>query len=377
VLGNGDDHRLVSRRRHDSSHSVGTSGETGSDGDDDVAIRVLSTVDTLEERKLHRVGYRGRVDRRDRFDNDVGVPDDLALRVEGLRVGIVGLRRVREGTKLDVLNTEGNVEGRVSSQGGAIGGILELARGDVSCRRDVANGGGVARPVRELETVRNGYRGQTKRAEVDEIVRGDSSTGLTSNGGVLASSSGLDDGRVKGQRGLEITRASARASIVGGRRSSGRRGGCRGSSGSSVGCRGSSVDSRGGRRGGRSCCCRRRCAGGGNPGVKVSLRSAGDAGASRVRQGEGSTDGCGTAGLENKLAANTLGKLLVHTRILTLGTRAGGREGGKLRVLLNSSLAIDKSERLTTAETSRASRRSHSQGKGDERGVGVHCKECS
>lgn len=38
-----------------------------------------------------------------------------------------------------------------------------------------------------------------------------------------------------------------------------------------------------------------------------------------------------STGLENKFATNTLGKLLVHTGVLTRGTRTVGREGGKLR----------------------------------------------
>lgn len=104
MLGNRDDHRLVGRRGHDRAHAVGARAETSRDRDDDVTIGVRGGIDTLEEGERLRICEGGAGERGDGFDDDVGVANDLALSVERLRVGEVGLRGVGEDAELHSLD---------------------------------------------------------------------------------------------------------------------------------------------------------------------------------------------------------------------------------------------------------------------------------
>jgi len=83
VLGDGDDHRLVVRRRVDRADAVGTRGDTSGDGrgQDAVDTRII---DTLEENKLLGVVGGDLVDRREGLNDKVRVADDLSLGVEEL-----------------------------------------------------------------------------------------------------------------------------------------------------------------------------------------------------------------------------------------------------------------------------------------------------
>jgi hypothetical protein len=203
VLSDGDNHRLVGGRRQDGAHAVGSSGETSSNRDDDITVSIRTTVDTLEEHECLGVGEGGRGQRADRLNDDVGVPDDLALGVEGLGVRKVGLSRGSECPELGALDPEGDVEGGVLNEGVSVRGVLELGRGHVAARRDVANGRRVARATRDLETVRDGGVRKPDRAEVDEVVGGHGGGGLPGCGGT--SSRVLDDRGVKGRGRLEVT----------------------------------------------------------------------------------------------------------------------------------------------------------------------------
>jgi hypothetical protein len=126
VLSDGDNRRLVSRRRDNGAHAVSTGGEPTSDGDYDVALSIRGIIDTLEEGEVLRVRDGGGGERGDGFDDDVSVSDDLALGVEGLRVGEVRLGSIGERAELDALRLERDAEGRVGGDGVEVSRALEL-----------------------------------------------------------------------------------------------------------------------------------------------------------------------------------------------------------------------------------------------------------
>jgi len=103
---------MVGRRRH-GADAVATAGQAAGDFGLDTTLTIASIVNTLEEGKLGRIKGLSRVERvAGVLDSDVGVADDLASSIEILGRGVVGARRVGEGTQLHVLDLEHNVEGR-------------------------------------------------------------------------------------------------------------------------------------------------------------------------------------------------------------------------------------------------------------------------
>jgi hypothetical protein len=179
--------------RDNSAHPVSTSGQTASDGDNNVILRVRATIDTLEEDEILRVGDCGGSQGGHRLDDDVGVANDLALRVERLRVGKVRFRRVRERAELDTLGLQGDVETRAGGDGVEVRGALELGCGHVIDGGNGSDRDGVAGASCDLQTIGDGLAS----AEVDEIVRGCGGGTLAGNRGVLTIVGSLDHRGVK------------------------------------------------------------------------------------------------------------------------------------------------------------------------------------
>jgi hypothetical protein len=95
VLRDGDERRLVVRRRVDGGDLVRAGRQAAGDLDGELAVdgRV---VEALEERELGRVRRRRLAERGELLDDDVRVADDLALAVDLLRRAEVVLLCVNE-----------------------------------------------------------------------------------------------------------------------------------------------------------------------------------------------------------------------------------------------------------------------------------------
>lgn len=130
----------------------------------------------------------------------MGVSDDVPLRVDLLRSGVVVRRRVHEVAELEVLNIHDDVKVGVRGDGTKVGRVGELRGGDVAAGGDDTHGCGVARTGGDLLAV--GDREVGGGAEVDEVVAGGQGGDLAGCGVCLAIllEPGCDDGRVKGYR---------------------------------------------------------------------------------------------------------------------------------------------------------------------------------
>lgn len=199
VLSNRNEHRLMVRRRVDARKFVDTSRQSTRHSHTNRAID-SSTVNTLKERKLR--GIRGRRLRQaaQLFDHHVGMSDDVPLRVDLLRSGVIVRRRVHEVAELEVLDVHDDVKVGVRGDGAKVGRVGELRGGDVGAGGDDTHGGGVARTGGDLLAV--GDREVGCGAEVDKVVAGGQGGDLAGCGVCLAIlfEPGCDDGRVKGCR---------------------------------------------------------------------------------------------------------------------------------------------------------------------------------
>ncbi len=169
VLRDGDERRLVVRRRVDRCEAVHASGETAGDGSREDAVRGL-VVQALEEDELRRVRGGRLVERGERVDGDVRVAGDVTSSVDRLRGREVVRVRVREEASVEVTDRHLDGEVLVGGDGRAVLREHELGRGHVRLRRNDTHGRGVARTGRNLLAVRDRQVGQG-RAEVDEVVR--------------------------------------------------------------------------------------------------------------------------------------------------------------------------------------------------------------
>jgi hypothetical protein len=222
VLRDGDERRLVVRRRVDGGDLVRAGRQAAGDLDGELAVdgRV---VEALEERELGRVRRRRLAERGELLDDDVRVADDLALAVDLLRraevvllcvnerawdaiirqLQLVGQTRIRKHTRLQVLDRELDGERRVRlDRLVAVRGEDELARGHDRLRRDLAHRRRVARAGGDLLAVRDRLAG----AEVDKVVRRRERRDLARLGHVLpvVRKAGGNHGRVERGRGLDV-----------------------------------------------------------------------------------------------------------------------------------------------------------------------------
>ena len=145
VLCLGDENRLVVSRSVDAAETVDTSRETGCDLDVEVALRVRRGVDTLEECELGVVEGSSLRHALELLNNEVGMANDVVLRVQLLRrrvvvrlsvdkVAVSGVSDKLSRTKdyylpsLEVLDGHCDGEGRVRGNVAHVGRVDELGR---------------------------------------------------------------------------------------------------------------------------------------------------------------------------------------------------------------------------------------------------------
>lgn len=185
------------------AHLICAGRKTLRDGGGEHTI-IGSGIQSQEESKLGRVGGCRLGHRRQLLDNDVGVSNNLALRVQLLGRREVVALRVHEVPSLHVDDVHRDIKRSILADGVHIFWVGEFAGWHVGGRRDRAHGGGVARAARDLLAIRERLVGGG--AEIDVVVlrreRGD----LTSFLGSLPvlSKPGSDDRRVQCQRRLGV-----------------------------------------------------------------------------------------------------------------------------------------------------------------------------
>jgi hypothetical protein len=117
MLRNRHNSRLMRLARHNRAHPIRARLHAARHVHRYIALRVLRRVHALEEDEVFRVRELGGGEAVDGLDDDVRVPDDLALGVELLRVREVGLLRVGEGAELYARGGERDGEGGVGGDG--------------------------------------------------------------------------------------------------------------------------------------------------------------------------------------------------------------------------------------------------------------------
>lgn len=185
MLGDGDEHRLVVRRRVDRAHLVEALRQTRRDGDrqDTVDCRI---VHALEEGKLVGVAWLGLLEAREGLDDHMRMANNVPVLVNLLGRGKVRRGRVGEGAGGEVLDRELDVERRVRGGDVAqVGRVLEFHGRHVRRRRDDAHRRRVAGPGLDLLTVHDGLA-RHGRAEVDKVVRRGERSNLARRGHLLA-----------------------------------------------------------------------------------------------------------------------------------------------------------------------------------------------
>lgn len=177
-LGDGHDDHLMVGCRSKSADTVVTRRKATSDISRQETLAVTRVVDTLEESELSWVRRRSGVQGVSEILNgDVSVADDLALRVELLRGGVVGSVSVGEAASLEVLSLDCDREILVGLDGSTVLGepmhsevsnkedgpsaahdydLREDRRDHVCLRRNVSHGDAVARTVGDLKSVGEG-----------------------------------------------------------------------------------------------------------------------------------------------------------------------------------------------------------------------------
>jgi hypothetical protein len=142
-LSNGDEDGLMVSGRVDRGQFVGSSREPGSN------ISSEDTVDScrvqaLEECKLGRVRRCGRIQRIDRFDDNVGVADDLTLTVHLLGRGEIVLLGVYKVTGFKVVDGHRDCESLVRWDSAKVLRERKFGGWDVLTRGNDTHRGGIA-----------------------------------------------------------------------------------------------------------------------------------------------------------------------------------------------------------------------------------------